>query len=38
MHKGLLRQAKIDRNDLMSQLIAVGADLVGNVTVEAIHE
>jgi serine/threonine-protein kinase HipA len=35
MLEGLLRLAKIDRNDLMSQLIAVGGDLVGNVTVEA---
>lgn len=35
MLEGLLRQAKIDRNDLMSQLIQVGGDLVGNVTVEA---
>lgn len=35
MLEGLLKQAKIDRNDLMSQLIVVGGDLVGNVTVEA---
>lgn len=35
MLEGLLRQTKIDRYDLMSQLIAVGGDLVGNVTVEA---
>lgn len=35
MLEGLLRQTKIDRNDLMSQIIAVGGDLVGNVTVEA---
>ncbi len=34
MLEGLLRQTKIDRNDLMSQLIVVGGDLVGNVTVE----
>ena len=33
MLEGLLRQTKIDRNDLMSQIIAVGKDLVGNVTV-----
>lgn len=32
---GLLRQAKLDRNDFMSQIITVGKDLVGNVTVEA---
>ena len=35
MLEGLLRQTKIDRSDLLSQLIAVGGDLVGNVTVEA---
>lgn len=35
MLEGLLRQTKIDRNDLMGQLITVGGDLVGNVTVEA---
>lgn len=37
MLEGLLRQAKIDRNNLMEQLIAVGGDLVGNVTVEAMQ-
>lgn len=36
MLEGLLRQSKIDRDDFMSQLITVGHDLVGNVTVEAI--
>ena len=36
MLEGLLRQKKIDRSDLMEQLIAVGGDLVGNVTVKAI--
>lgn len=35
MLDGLLRYAKIDRDDLFSQLISVGHDLVGNVTVEA---
>lgn len=35
MLEGLLKQTKIDRNDLMAQIIAVGRDLVGNVTVEA---
>jgi serine/threonine-protein kinase HipA len=35
MLEGLLRQTKIDRHDLLAQLIAVGGDLVGNVTVEA---
>ena len=38
MLEGLLRKNKIDRDDLMSQLMAVGGDLVGNVTVEAIDE
>ncbi|MBI4536222.1 MAG: HipA N-terminal domain-containing protein [Ignavibacteriae bacterium] len=32
--EGLLRQRKIDRNDLFSQIVAVGQDLVGAVTVE----
>ncbi len=35
--EGLLRQRKIDRNDLLSQLLAVGADMVGAVTVMEIH-
>ena len=30
----LLRQSKIDKNDLFSQLLIVGNDLVGSVTVE----
>ena len=34
MLESLLRQKKIDRNDLFSQLLAVGDDLVGSVTVE----
>ncbi|MGE4347538.1 MAG: HipA N-terminal domain-containing protein [Flavobacteriaceae bacterium] len=34
---GLLKFAKIDRNDLFSQLLAVGDDLVGNVTVKKIE-
>lgn len=34
MLKGLLQQLKIDENDLFSQLVAVGNDLVGAVTVE----
>lgn len=34
MLEGLLKYGKIDRNDLMTQLITVGGDLVGNVTVE----
>ena len=36
MLEGLLRQKKIDRYDLFSQLIAVGADMVGAVTVEEV--
>ena len=32
--ESLLKQRKIDKNDLFSQLIAVGRDLVGAVTVE----
>ncbi len=35
MLEGLLKQSKLDRDDLMGQLITVGKDLVGNVTVEA---
>jgi serine/threonine-protein kinase HipA len=31
--EGLLRTQKIDRNDYLSQLIAVGHDLIGSVTV-----
>ncbi len=38
MLEGLLRQVKLDRDDYMSQLIAVGHDLVGNVTVEGFDE
>jgi serine/threonine-protein kinase HipA len=34
MLEGLLRGSKIDRHDFMSQLIMVGHDLVGNVTVQ----
>ena len=33
--EGLLRQAKLDRSDLMGQLLTVGQDMVGNVTVKA---
>lgn len=36
MLEGLLRGRKLDRDDLMGQLIAVGGDLVGNVTVKAL--
>jgi len=34
--EALLRRKKIDRDDGFSQLVAVGADLVGAVTVEEI--
>jgi serine/threonine-protein kinase HipA len=37
MLEGLLRQKKIDRSDLFAQLIAVGADMVGSVTVEEVN-
>jgi serine/threonine-protein kinase HipA len=33
--EALLKGAKIDADDLLGQLIAVGHDLVGNVTIEA---
>lgn len=33
--EGLLRQAKLDRKDCFGQLLAVGADMVGAVTVRA---
>ena len=36
MLDALLRQLKIDRTDTFSQLCAVGADLVGAVTVEPV--
>ena len=32
--EAMLRISKIDKNDLFSQLLLVGADLVGSVTVE----
>ena len=34
--EGLLKIRKIDRNDLFSQLIAVGDDLVGVVTIKEL--
>jgi serine/threonine-protein kinase HipA len=37
MLESLLRTRKIDRDDLFSQLIAVGLDLVGSVTVESVE-
>lgn len=35
MLEALLKRAKIDRNDLFTQIITVGSDLVGSVTIEA---
>ena len=35
MLEALLKQRKIDRNDLFGQLVAVGEDLVGAVSVKA---
>jgi len=35
---GLLKFRKIDRNDFFSQLMAVGDDLVGNVTVKEVAQ
>ena len=36
MLEGLLRQSKLDRDDLFGQLIEVGKEMVGAVTVEEI--
>ena len=36
MLEGLLRQHKIDAHDRLAQLLVVGGDLVGAVTVEAM--
>ncbi|OGC12868.1 toxin HipA [candidate division WOR-1 bacterium RIFOXYC2_FULL_37_10] len=36
MLDGLVRRLKIDKNDLFSQLMAVGHDMVGAVTIEEI--
>lgn len=38
MLDGMLRRLKIDRNDYFSQLVAVGEDLVGAVTVELMTD
>ena len=35
--EGLLKFVKVDRNDFFSQLMAVGDDLVGNVTVKEMN-
>lgn len=32
--EGLLRQKKLDKNDYFGQLVAVGADMVGAITVK----
>lgn len=37
MLDGLLRQQKIDKDDLFGQLVTVGKDLVGAVTVEEVQ-
>ncbi len=34
MLEALLKRAKLDRSDVFGQLLVVGGDLVGNVTVE----
>jgi len=36
--EALLKQKKINRNDLFSQLLAVGQDLVGAVSVRSMRE
>jgi serine/threonine-protein kinase HipA len=36
--EGLLRQRKIDRSDFMGQLLAVGQDVVGYVTIKEVQE
>lgn len=36
--ESLLRREKIDKKDYFSQLITVGADLVGDVTVQELEE
>ena len=38
MLAGLLRHRKLDKNDFLGQLIAVGEDLVGAVTVQEISD
>ncbi len=37
MLDGLLRQCKLDKNDFFGQLMQVGHDLVGAVTVESMR-
>ena len=36
--EGLLKYGKVDRNDLFAQLMAVGDDMVGNITVREVQE
>lgn len=36
--EGLLKFRKIDRNDFFSQFLAVGDDLVGNITIREVTE
>lgn len=36
--EALLRQAKLDRTDYMGQLLTVGRDLVGNVTLHPVDD
>ena len=36
MLESMLQQLKIDRNDFFAQLIAVGGDMVGNVTAKEL--
>ncbi len=36
--EGLLKFGKVDRNDLFAQLMAVGNDMVGNITVKEVVE
>jgi serine/threonine-protein kinase HipA len=38
MLEGLLRTRKIDRTDCFSQLVAVGGDMPGAITVEVVDE
>ncbi|MDX1900725.1 MAG: HipA N-terminal domain-containing protein [Gammaproteobacteria bacterium] len=35
MLEALLKKYKLDKNDFLGQLLAVGHDVVGNVTIEA---
>jgi len=36
--EALIRQMKIDKNDFFSQIVHVGKDMVGSITVEEITE